>query len=74
MTPYDILRMTYNILIMKTRTKRTEVKKRTTISLDAALLRKGEARARDARRNFSNYVEVLIEADLSQSPAAEVPA
>jgi hypothetical protein len=52
---------------MKTRTKRVRDKKRTTISLSADLLAKGEERARDARRNFSNYIEVLIEADVGLS-------
>lgn len=60
---------------MKKRTKRLETKKRTTISIAPELLRKGEERARDARRNFSNYIEVLIEADLAvRTNGVEVPA
>jgi hypothetical protein len=54
---------------MKTRTRRPHDKKRTTISLSADLLAKGEERAREVRRNFSNYIEVLIEADQGNSGA-----
>jgi hypothetical protein len=54
---------------MKTRTRRPRDKKRTTISLSADLLAKGEERAREARRNFSNYIEVLIEADIGEKAA-----
>jgi hypothetical protein len=50
---------------MKTRTKRLLGKKRITISLEPDLLRKGGQRAQKARRNFSNYVEVLIASDLA---------
>lgn len=56
---------------MKKRTKRINGKKRTTISLASELLRKGEQRAREARRNFSNYIEVLIEADLTGNGSGE---
>lgn len=50
---------------MKKRRQRPETKKRTTVSLAPDLLRKGEERAREARRNFSNYIEILIERDLA---------
>jgi hypothetical protein len=59
---------------MKARISRLRAKKRTTISLSAELLAKGEKRARAARRNFSNYVEVLIEADCGGTQEVEVPA
>lgn len=49
---------------MRKRTRQVLKKKRTTISISPDLLHKGELKAREARRNFSNYVEVLIEADL----------
>ena len=60
---------------MKKRTKSTKAilsKKRTTISLSPDLLEKGEVRAREARRNFSNYIEVLIEADLANALNGEI--
>lgn len=57
---------------MKTRTKRFTGKKRTTISLSPDLLQKGEKRAREVRRNFSNYLEVLIEADLASGLNGEI--
>ena len=57
------LRITHIILNMKTRTRPTRDKKRTTISLSSDLLAKGEERAREARRSFSNYIEILIAAD-----------
>ena len=66
LTLADTLRNTLIILIMKTRTRRVPDKKRTTISLSADLLAKGKERARETRRNFSNYMEILIEADARQ--------
>ena len=63
---------------MKKRTKRILTKQRTTISLSPDLLAKGEKRAIEARRNFSNYIEVLIEADLAAATnggaTLEIPA
>jgi hypothetical protein len=47
--------------------KTTGGKKRTTISISTDLLKKGEKRARHVRRNFSNYIETLIEADITLS-------
>jgi hypothetical protein len=60
---YGTLRITHIILNMKTRTSSACDKKRTTISLSSDLLAQGEQRAREARRSFSNYIEVLIAAD-----------
>jgi hypothetical protein len=45
--------------------KNKKAKKRTTISLSADLLAAGFARARVERRNFSNYVETLVDKDVA---------
>lgn len=69
--------MTFVILNMRKRIQRPVTKKRTTVSIAPELLRKGEERAREARRNFSNYIEILIERDLALAgngdTAGEIP-
>jgi hypothetical protein len=59
---------------MKPRTRRNPDKKRTTISLSSDLLAKGQERARETRRNFSNYIEVLIAADPDIKQKSKLPA
>jgi hypothetical protein len=41
-------------------------KRRTTISIPEELLEKGETRARQANRTFSNYIETLIWRDTGE--------
>ena len=57
---------------MNSETLDTDYKARTSISLSPEVLAKGQERAREVRRSFSNYIEVLIEADARQ-PEAKIP-
>lgn len=45
---------------------------RTTITLPDEILRKGKERAKNTRRSFPKYVQVLIEQDLSRKECDEL--